>query len=92
MGLRKHVFEVLERELERGKNREHAEDIAEALRHFTGMLLHTPTVRAQEAAVDGRADEVFDAVETLFGIDVRPHITSAEPPAECPASSDYRAS
>ena len=92
VGLRKHVFEVLERELERGKNREHSVDIAEALRHFTGMLLHTPTVRAQEAAVDGRADEVFDAVETLFGIDVRPHITSAEPPAECPASSDYRAS
>lgn len=91
VALRTHVFSVLERELERGKNREHAEQIAEALRHFTGMLLHTPTVRAKEAAAEGRADEVFDAIETLFGVDARPHFTSAAPPAECPASDEARA-
>ncbi|WP_156761278.1 glutamyl-tRNA reductase [Microbacterium karelineae] len=92
VALRKHVFGVLESEIARGRNREGAEQIEQALRHFTGMLLHTPTVRAQEAAVDGRADEVFDAIETLFGIDARPHFVAAEPPAECPASADYRAS
>ncbi len=91
VALRKHVFEVLERELDRGKNRENSEQIEQALRHFTGMLLHTPTVRAQEAAIEGRADEVFDAIQTLFGIDARPHFASAAPPAECPMSDEYKA-
>ncbi|WP_110590151.1 glutamyl-tRNA reductase [Microbacterium suaedae] len=92
VALRTHVFEVLERELGRGKNRENAEQIEQALRHFTGMLLHAPTVRAQEAAVEGRADEVFDAIQTLFGIDARPQFSSAAPPAECPMSDEHLAS
>nr|WP_245325220.1 glutamyl-tRNA reductase [Microbacterium amylolyticum] len=83
VALRKHVFEVLERELARDKSGD--PNIEQALRHFTGMLLHTPTVRAQEAAIEGRAAEVFDAIETLFGIDARPAFASAAPPAECPA-------
>ncbi|MTE24690.1 glutamyl-tRNA reductase [Microbacterium sp. ZXX196] len=92
VALRTHAFSLLERELERGRNHEHAEAIEQALRHFTGMLLHTPTVRAQEAAVDGRADDVFQALETLFGVDARPAASAQTPPAECPASADYRAS
>src|SRR5690606_26931750 len=79
VALRKHVFSVLERELERGAT----DEVAEALRHFTGMLLHTPTVRAKEAASTGDAEQVFAAVETLFGIDARPAAAAA--PAECPA-------
>ncbi|GGF41076.1 glutamyl-tRNA reductase [Microbacterium sorbitolivorans] len=78
VALRKHVFSVLERELERGGS----DEVAEALRHFTGMLLHTPTVRAKDAAGSGDAESVFAAVETLFGIDARPAAAAA--PAECP--------
>jgi glutamyl-tRNA reductase len=80
VALRKHVFSVLERELERGGS----DEVAEALRHFTGMLLHTPTVRAKDAAGAGDAESVFAAVETLFGIDARPAAAAATPPAECP--------
>ncbi|MGO2847448.1 MAG: glutamyl-tRNA reductase, partial [Microbacterium gubbeenense] len=84
VALRKHVFEVLERELARGGS----DEVAEALRHFTGMLLHTPTVLAKDAAANGNAEDVFAAVETLFGIDARPAI-EAQAPAECPV---FRAS
>ena len=80
VALRKHVFGVLERELERSGS----DEVAEALRHFTGMLLHTPTVRAKEAAGSGDAEAVFAAVETLFGIDARPAAEVA-PAQECPA-------
>ena len=79
VALRKHVFGVLKRELERGGS----DEVAEALRHFTGMLLHTPTVLAKDAAANGDAEDVFAAVETLFGIDARP-AAEAAPPAECP--------
>jgi len=79
IALRKHVFGVLERELERSGS----DEVADALRHFTGMLLHTPTVRAKEAAGSGDAEAVFAAVETLFGIDARPAAPAAAP-AECP--------
>lgn len=79
VALRKHVFGVLERELQRGGS----DEVAEALRHFTGMLLHTPTVLAKDAAASGDAEDVFAAVETLFGIDARPAL-EAQPPAECP--------
>jgi glutamyl-tRNA reductase len=48
------------------------------------MLLHTPTVRAKDAAGAGDAESVFAAVETLFGIDARPAAAAATPPAECP--------
>jgi len=79
VALRKHVFGVLERELQRGGS----DEVADALRHFTGMLLHTPTMLAKDAAANGNAEEVFAAVETLFGIDARPAL-EAQPPAECP--------
>ncbi|WP_433774225.1 glutamyl-tRNA reductase [Microbacterium sp. gxy059] len=92
VALRKHVFSVLERELERGRNHAHSDEIAEALRHFTGMLLHTPTTRAQDLAAEGRADAVFDAVEALFDIDARPAAEPAAPPASCPMSGRSAAS
>lgn len=66
VALRKHVFELLEAEIER-----HPESEA-ALRHLVGTLLHTPTVRATDHAMQGNADDVFAAIETLFGIEARP--------------------
>ena len=41
----------------------------QALRHFAGVLLHKPTVRARELAADGRHDDFLAAVDALFGID-----------------------
>ncbi|WP_029150319.1 glutamyl-tRNA reductase [Microbacterium indicum] len=85
VALRSHVFDLLEQEIARDRSRDpHA---AEAMRHLVGRLLHTPTVRAQQAAESGCADAVFDAIETLFGLDARPAETAAPAaPAECPFS------
>lgn len=88
VALRKHVFGLLEAEIARRPESE------AALRHLVGTLLHTPTVRAADYAMQGRADEVFAAIETLFGIDVRPAVEAeastttelAEPAAGCPVT------
>jgi len=82
VALREHVFELLDAEIERAKGRGEDERTEHALRHLVGRLLHTPTTRARELAAQGRGDEVFDALETLFGIDARP-ATASDAPA-CP--------
>ncbi len=66
--LRRSVFDVLDAEIERATARGADGRTVEALRHFAGVLLHTPSVRARELARAGRADEVVAALETLFGI------------------------
>jgi len=66
IALREHAFGLLENEIAR-----HPESEA-ALRHLVGMLLHTPTTRAADYAMQDRAEEVFAAIETLFGVDARP--------------------
>ncbi|WP_345751790.1 glutamyl-tRNA reductase [Microbacterium rhizophilus] len=71
VALRQHVFGLLEAEIARRPESE------AALRHLVGTLLHTPTVRAADYAMQGRADEVFAAIETLFGVDVRPAVDAA---------------
>ncbi len=45
-----------------------AEQTERSLRHLVGVILHSPSVRARELAREGRADEVFAAIETLFGL------------------------
>ncbi|GAB3277676.1 glutamyl-tRNA reductase [Microbacterium lacusdiani] len=91
VALREKVFGLLEAEIAR-----HPESEA-ALRHLVGTLLHTPTVRAADYAMQGRADEVFAAIETLFGIDARPAAAAvddepaarseeASAPASCPVT------
>ncbi|WP_261166896.1 glutamyl-tRNA reductase [Microbacterium sp. Marseille-Q6965] len=85
VALREHVFELLDAEIGRGKGRGDDERIEQALRHMVGRLLHTPTARARELAAQGRADDVFEALETLFGIDARPAADHGEPDAAtCP--------
>jgi len=83
VALREKVFGLLEAEIAR-----HPESEA-ALRHLVGTLLHTPTVRAADYAMQGRADEVFAAIETLFGIDARP---AAAPVDDEPAARPEEAS
>ncbi|QCR18128.1 glutamyl-tRNA reductase [Agrococcus sp. SGAir0287] len=70
--LRQHVSEALEAELVRVRRRgTQAEQLAaeQALRHFAGVLLHQPSVRARQLAADGRHADYLDALEALFGID-----------------------
>lgn len=62
VALRTHIFGLLDAEIARNPQSERA------LRHLAGVLLHGPSVRARELAIDGRASEVVDALEVLYGI------------------------
>lgn len=84
VALRERVFGVLDAEIDRAKGRGDDERVEQALRHMVGRLLHTPTSRARELAAQGRADDVFDALETLFGIDARPAAQPESDAASCP--------
>ncbi|GEK80476.1 glutamyl-tRNA reductase [Agrococcus baldri] len=70
--LREHVEDAMQAELERIGKRgtEEQRRLAEqALRHFAGVLLHKPTVRARELAAEGRHDDFLSAIDALYGID-----------------------
>lgn len=88
VALRRHVFDLMDQEISRSKRHGADEQTEQALRHMVGVLLHTPTARARELAASGRADEVFDALETLFGVDARSRATDA---ATCPFADDRTA-
>jgi glutamyl-tRNA reductase len=71
VALRTHVFGLLEAEI--GRVRARGDDdgrIEAALRHLTGVLLHTPSVRARELARAGDGQSFSDAVTALFGVEV----------------------
>jgi glutamyl-tRNA reductase len=79
VALRKHVFDVLDAEIERARARgDSTEQTEAALRHLAGVLLHTPSVRARELARSGEAQTVVDAANTLFGLDVDDVSAAAE--------------
>lgn len=70
--LRAQVGHALEAEIARVRRRYDGEkaDAAEAaLRHFAGVLLHRPSVRARELANSGRREEFLDGLEAVFGIE-----------------------
>ncbi|MBG6108731.1 glutamyl-tRNA reductase [Frigoribacterium sp. CG_9.8] len=70
VALRSHVFGLLEAEITRAHSRGDEDGrIEAALRHLTGVLLHTPSVRARELARAGDGQSFSDAVTALFGID-----------------------
>ncbi len=73
VALRSHVFELLEAEIDRARARGAGDETEAALRHLAGVLLHGPSVRARELAIDGRGIEFVDALEALYG--VRPAAT-----------------
>ncbi|MFT3860175.1 glutamyl-tRNA reductase [Micropruina sp.] len=70
--LRAQVGDALEAEIARVRRRydpETAERTEAALRHFAGVLLHRPSVRARELASSGRRDEFLDGLHAVFGIE-----------------------
>jgi glutamyl-tRNA reductase len=69
VALRSHMFALLEAEIGRARARGDEDGkVEQALRHLTGVLLHTPTTRAHELAATGQADEFAAALATLYGI------------------------
>jgi glutamyl-tRNA reductase len=78
VALRKHVFGVLDAEIERARSRGDEDGRTEqALRHLAGVLLHTPMVRARDAAHAGDHERYIDALDALFGIDASPSTDGA---------------
>jgi glutamyl-tRNA reductase len=72
VALRRHLYQVLDVEMDRVRNQlgrtAAAEDVNLALRRIVRQLLHTPTVRARELAAAGRQDDYLAALDALFGI------------------------
>ncbi|GAA0424770.1 glutamyl-tRNA reductase [Leifsonia naganoensis] len=72
VALRKHVFDVLDAEIERARSRGADEQTEVALRHLAGVLLHTPSVRARELARSGEAETFVAGAAALFGLEIEP--------------------
>jgi len=72
VALRRHVFDLLDAELERAERRGEPSGTAEALRHLAGVLLHGPSVRARELADEGHARRFVEGVEAVFGVRAEP--------------------
>ncbi|WP_127791967.1 glutamyl-tRNA reductase [Agromyces sp. LHK192] len=69
VALRKHVFDVLDAEIERARSRGDDDGTTEAaLRHMAGVLLHTPMVRSRAYARAGEQRAFIDAAEAIFGV------------------------
>ncbi|WP_423921165.1 glutamyl-tRNA reductase [Frigoribacterium sp. 2-23] len=69
VALRKHVFGLLDAEIERARSRgDSSAETERALRHLASVLLHTPSVRARELAREGRGEDFHDGLEALFGL------------------------
>lgn len=88
VALRRHVFAIMDAEIERAKSRGDDDGRTEAaLRHMAGVLLHTPMVRSRELARAGEQDAWIDGLEALFG--VKPDATAQavrEAASDSPAS------
>jgi glutamyl-tRNA reductase len=71
VALRSYVFDILDAEIERAHARgDNSEQTEAALRHLTGVLLHTPMVRSRELARAGEQAAFLGGLDALFGIDV----------------------
>lgn len=71
VALRSHIFDLLDAEIGRAKARgDESAQTEAALRHLVGVLLHTPSVRARELAIEGEGARFAAAIETLYGIRV----------------------
>ena len=83
VALREHVFAAMQRESERAERKHspaQALAITGALDRFANELLHVPMVRARELIQQGRSDEVFEALDLLFGLSL-PQILSEDGPS-----------
>ncbi|GAA1956640.1 glutamyl-tRNA reductase [Agromyces allii] len=73
VALRKHVFDILDAEIERAASRGDDDGRTEAaLRHMAGVLLHTPMVRSRELARNGDQQSWIDGLEAIFGVTAAP--------------------
>lgn len=100
VAFRKHVFDILDDEIDRAKRRdgdpESVEQTERALRHLVGVLLHRPSVRARELGRAGRGEEFVGALDALFGVHPEPEAELPSPivplaertAPECPVSTD----
>ena len=87
VALRKHVLATLENEIERSRGRGTWSAHSEAdLRHFAGVLLHGPSMRARELARAGRGEDFIKALDSLFGIE--PEGSAASGPAASGSDAD----
>ncbi|KQP70649.1 glutamyl-tRNA reductase [Microbacterium sp. Leaf288] len=68
--LRGDVLRIVDAEIARARARGAGDDVEAALRHLAGVLLHQPSVRIRELAVEGRIDEARAALELLHGLSV----------------------
>ena len=70
VALRSQVLATLESEIERARARGEGEETIRALRHFAGVMLHQPSVRARELASEGRGAEFAAGLEAVYGVRV----------------------
>lgn len=69
VALRRHVFDIMDAEIERARSRGDDDGRTEAaLRHMAGVLLHTPMVRSRELARAGEQTAWIEGLEALFGV------------------------
>jgi glutamyl-tRNA reductase len=75
VALRAHIFDLLDGEIARvaGKTGS-AATTEEALRHFAGVLLHTPMMRSREHSQRGDSREWLDGLTAMFGITPAPAV------------------
>ena len=86
VALRRHVFDILDAEIDRAKARGDDDGRTEAaLRHMAGVLLHTPMVRSRELARSGEQAAWIDGLAAVFGVTPdAPAATSADTAHERP--------
>ncbi|MFB7893527.1 glutamyl-tRNA reductase [Microbacterium sp. NPDC056044] len=68
--LRGEVLKTVEDEIARARSRGAGDEVEAALRHLAGVLLHRPSVRIRELAVEGRIDDARAALELLHGLSI----------------------
>jgi glutamyl-tRNA reductase len=89
VALRKHVFDILDAEIERATARGDDDGRTEAaLRHMAGVLLHTPMVRSRELARSGDQQSWIDGLEAVFGIAPAATAEGSVPSTESVAGGD----
>jgi glutamyl-tRNA reductase len=72
VALRTHILATLDAEIDRARARGEGEQTIAALRHFAGVMLHEPSVRARELASEGRAEEFVAGLRAIYGIHPTP--------------------
>ncbi len=70
VAFRTHVLALVEQEVDRALARGAGPETEAALRHLAGVLLHGPSARARELALEGKAAEFAAGLEAVYGLQV----------------------